>query len=183
MFKLIINTAITNSRKDIARNYGKHNKKFLYKDGVKLHNIMYYPSENGNIPEHQEPTKLFMVRRVKQVKGCPYWEKRLLRDIGLFESNAVSIVKNIPENNARLWKIKHLVEIVPISYPHGEPSEADINHTILKDNGECVVIKELEQRNVLDCRFDASVESANNEKKMDGETLRKNLRLKWLNPW
>lgn len=27
----------------LARSYGKHNKKFLYKDGKKYENIIYYP--------------------------------------------------------------------------------------------------------------------------------------------
>lgn len=27
----------------IQRHYGKHNKKYLYKDGVKCNNIFYYP--------------------------------------------------------------------------------------------------------------------------------------------
>lgn len=32
-----------------------------------------------------EPAKLFRVERIKAYKGCPYWEKRLLRDLGLGE--------------------------------------------------------------------------------------------------
>ena len=32
-----------------------------------------------------EPAKLFRVERVKPYKGCPYWEKRILDDLGLGE--------------------------------------------------------------------------------------------------
>lgn len=32
----------------IQRYYGKHNKKYLYKDGVKLNNIYYYPRYINN---------------------------------------------------------------------------------------------------------------------------------------
>jgi large subunit ribosomal protein L30 len=30
-----------------------------------------------------EPTKLLMVQRVKPVKGNPYWDKKMLRHLGL----------------------------------------------------------------------------------------------------
>ncbi|XP_055542071.1 uncharacterized protein LOC129727859 [Wyeomyia smithii] len=185
MFRSILSSYINGNRQVVfIRNYGKHNKKFLYKDGVKINNIFYYPRENGpDLPNIEEPSKLFRVRRTKPVKGCPYWEKRILRDLGLYESNAVAVVKNIPENNARLWKVKHLIEVLPIKFPHGEPTAADINYTFLKEDGNCVVIKELQTRNIRDERMDAAVKFTKVEKRMDGETLRKDSRLKWLNPW
>lgn len=87
-------------------------------------------------------------------------------------------MKNIPEVNARLWKIKHLVKITPIKFPHGEPSKHDINYTVLKENGECIVTKKLEpnplQIEALE-KFDSS------SKKMNSETIKRDSRLKWMN--
>lgn len=38
-------------------------------------------------PNHEdppiEPTKLFRVQRIKPIKGTPYWEQRILRDLGI----------------------------------------------------------------------------------------------------
>lgn len=92
----------------------------------------------------------------------------------------MAIVKNIPETNAMLWKVKHLVNIVPIRFPFGEPSENDINYTFLKENGECMVTKEIK---VEDERLNAAVEFSERPERLDGETLRKDSRLKWLNNW
>ncbi|XP_065092260.1 uncharacterized protein mRpL30 [Ochlerotatus camptorhynchus] len=186
MLKSVLTACVNQYKSSLwVRNYGKHNKKFLYKDGVKMHNIIYYPRESNahSLPETNESSKLFRVRRIKPIKGCPHWEKRILRDLGLYESNAVAVVKNIPENNARLWKIKHLVEVLPIRFPHGEPTEADVNYTFLKENGDCVVVKEIPARTARDDRLEAAVQFTQLEERMDGETLRKDSRLKWLNPW
>lgn len=89
-------------------------------------------------------------------------------------------MKNIPENNARLWKIKHLVKITPINFPHGEPTAADLNHTYLKENGDCVVIKSIDN---LNTRLEAAEKFKKNEKELDGDTLRKDTREKWNNAW
>lgn len=93
------------------------------------------------------------------------------------------MVKNIPENNARLWKVKHLIEVLPIRFLHGEPTEADVNYTFLKENGDCVVVKDITSRAVRDDRLESAVQFTKTEERMDGETLRKDSRLKWLNPW
>lgn len=89
-------------------------------------------------------------------------------------------MKNIPENNARLWKIKHLVRIVPITFPYGEPTAEDINYTYLKENGQCFVVKNI---GTLEKRLEAAEEFGKKEKEFTGEDLRKDSRLKWLNPW
>lgn len=92
----------------------------------------------------------------------------------------VAIVKNIPENNARLWKIKHLVKVTPIQFPHGEPTSADINHTFLKENGDCIVIKNIDE---LSKRLEATEKFQSDNKQLDSDTLKKDSRLKWLNHW
>lgn len=92
----------------------------------------------------------------------------------------IAIVKNIPENNSRLWKIKHLIKITPIVFPYGEPTENDIHATFLKENGECIVHKEI----VIEAeRIKIAEDFRNDVKKLDSDTLKKDSRLKWLNPW
>lgn len=117
---------------------------------------------------------------MKPVKGNPFWERRILRELGLFgrPDRNVTIVKNIPENNARLWKVKHLIEITPIHFPQGEPTMDDINHTFLKENGDCIVIKNIDS---LNQRMEAAEKK--DPKELDPETLKKESRLRWLNPW
>lgn len=89
----------------------------------------------------------------------------------------VAIVKNIPENNARLWTIKHLVAIDAIVFPHGEPTENDLKHTFLKENGECVVTKEIA---VDPARLEAAEEFSNDKTRLDKDTLKRDALLKWL---
>lgn len=79
-----------------------------------------------------EPAKLHMVKRIKPLSGLPYWEKLLLRKIGLEENYpGVSIVKNTPSINKLLWEVKHAVRVVPITFPNGYPKEGDYSGTYL----------------------------------------------------
>lgn len=85
-------------------------------------------------------------------------------------------MKNIPEVNVVLWKVKHLVKITPIVFPYGEPTKDDIKYTVLRENGECLVVKKLEpQENQIEAldKFDADA------KKMDSTTIVNDSRLKW----
>lgn len=148
-----------------------------------------------------EPAKLFRVERIKPVRGNPFWERRILRDLGIIEvpklfgrlmclnlltrsffqrGKYVAIVKNIPENNARLWKIKHLIHITPIRFPFGEPTLEDVNHTLLKENGECIVTKKIA---VDEVRIQATETFQNDPTRLDRETVKKDLRQKWLTAW
>lgn len=46
----------------------------------------YFRDPNFQVPK-TEAAKLFRVERIKPVKGNPYWERRILRDFGLFEAS------------------------------------------------------------------------------------------------
>ncbi|XP_044731082.1 39S ribosomal protein L30, mitochondrial [Chrysoperla carnea] len=139
----------------------------------------YYPRDENEVTPKIDPPKLFMVKRIKPFKGNPHWEKKILRDFKL-EGNDVAIVKNIPENNGRLWRVKHLVEIKPITFPNGEPTENDINCSYLKENGELIISKSLE---VSKERLEATEKFKNDPVKLDGNTLRVQSRKKWLSGW
>lgn len=88
----------------------------------------------------------------------------------------VTIVKNIPEINSRLWKIKHLISVEPITYRYGEPTQNDVNHTFIKENGECIVTKEIA---VAPERLKASDDFVNDSERLDMATLKRDALLKW----
>lgn len=94
-----------------------------------------------------------------------------------FQRRDIAIVKNTPENNVLLWKIKHLISVEPITFPYGEPTEEDIKHTRLNENGECVVHKKIE----VDERSIEEVEKfINDPVKLDKNTLKREALLKWV---
>lgn len=108
----------------------------------------------------------------------------MLSSILISQSNPNAVVvKNIPENNARLWKVKHLIKVKPINFPFGEPTTDDINFTHLKENGDCIVIKKIEAVDTLNKRLEAAEAFEKDPKQLDGPTLRKDTRLKWVNNW
>lgn len=126
-----------------------------------------------------EPAKLFRVQRIRPVKGNPYWEKDILKALKLDgKMSDVAIIKNIPEMNAKLWRIKHLVKIEPITFPDGFPK--DNRGTYLKENGELAVKKELI---ASETSLEKAAEFRTDSKRLDGETLRRDSRLKWLSGW
>lgn len=89
-------------------------------------------------------------------------------------------MKNIPEVNARLWKIKHMVKVTPVVFPYGEPSMADVGHTVLRENGECLVTKEI---GVPQERIDARAVREANQLRLRKEHIERDCRLKWMNPF
>lgn len=113
------------------------------------------------------------------MKGLPYWEKDILKQLRLDgKINEVVILKNIPEINSLLWKVKHVIEITPITFPDGFPK--DNRGTYLKENGELTVKKE-----IVPCENSLEQTAAfkENPKRLDGTTLRRDARLKWLKGW
>jgi len=88
----------------------------------------------------------------------------------------VAIVKNTPHNNAALFKIKHLIEIKPITMPYGMPE--DPSKAFLKENGEFVSYNLLEKERLS---LDDAVEyvEKRNERHMDEQTLKHRLKKQW----
>lgn len=86
-----------------------------------------------------------IVRRVFEVGGerLPSIWKRERAWLFPFQVNKMKIFKNTPYWNQRLWECKQFIEIRPITFPHGEPTEGDVNYTTILSNGECVVDKNL----------------------------------------
>ncbi|XP_044763668.1 39S ribosomal protein L30, mitochondrial [Coccinella septempunctata] len=153
-------------------------KKYVW-DGeyIQYPGFKYYPSKPDFQDPPYEPSKLFRVQRIKPLKGVPYYEKSILRDFKLdTKLSDVVILKNMPETIMKLWKIKHLIEIKPVTFPNGFPT--DVNGTYLKENGELIVSHNVsEDKQLLSQKFKEDV------KRLDGNTLRRNSRSKWLSGW
>ncbi|XP_027994252.2 39S ribosomal protein L30, mitochondrial [Eptesicus fuscus] len=91
----------------------------------------------GGDPQH--PHKLHIVTRIKSIKRRPYWEKDVIKMLGIEKAHTPQVHKNIPSVNAKLKVVKHLIRIKPLKLPQGLPTEEDMAHTCLKSNGELVV--------------------------------------------
>ncbi|TSL16123.1 39S ribosomal protein L30, mitochondrial [Bagarius yarrelli] len=91
----------------------------------------------GGDPE--QPHKLHIVTRIKSTKGRPYWEKKVVKSLGIQKSHEPRIHKNTPSVNNQLKIIKHLVRIQPLKLPNGLPSEAEMADSHLNSKGELVV--------------------------------------------
>lgn len=85
------------------------------------------------------------------------------------------IVKNIPEICAMLWKVKHLVKIVPIKLPDKLPTMDDLNGTYLHENGTFYVVPKVDS-----AREEAVEMFVNDPKKLNRNLIQDKLRLKWL---
>lgn len=55
----------------------------------------------------------------------------------------MEVFLNTPAWNERLWRVKHLIELRPLTFPNGEPTADDVGHTRVYSDGRCVVDKRL----------------------------------------
>lgn len=70
--------------------------------------------------------------------------------------------------------MKHLIEILPITYPDGFPTEND--KTYLTERGQLRIIKYIQP---VEKQLQLTEEFSKLPERMDGDTLRRNLRKKW----
>ncbi|KAK6173201.1 hypothetical protein SNE40_016697 [Patella caerulea] len=127
----------------------------------------------------QEPAMLHMVWRVKKLAGRPYWEKDVMKILKLDgKMFQVQIHKNTPEVNDMLKFVKHLIEIKPITFPYGLPTdETDYEHCLLQDNGEFVVTQKLNGADADEIKVVDKPEKIP-ENQMDLETIKADNRKK-----
>jgi len=87
------------------------------------------------------------------------------------------LLKNTPDTNAKLWKVKHLVRITPVTFPDGEPTPEDIGSTKLTHAGEM----RISSRYKIDpAELQAEDEYMNNPRRLDDRTKRKDSMRKWM---
>lgn len=93
----------------------------------------------------------------------------------LLQSSEPAIVKNTPEMCALLWKVKHLVKIIPIRLPDKLPTEDDMNATYLHENGTFYVTPK-----VSPARYEATESFVNDPKKLNRDIIQEKIRKQWL---
>uniref|UniRef100_A0A8R1I683 39S ribosomal protein L30, mitochondrial n=1 Tax=Caenorhabditis japonica TaxID=281687 RepID=A0A8R1I683_CAEJA len=97
------------------------------------------------IPKEMQPkqaSKLWMAWLYRDLSGEPKWTKSHVE--GLFGADykvgRMEIFRNTALVNEELWKVKHLIELRPVTFKDGvEPSEEDIFTTKILANGQCEV--------------------------------------------
>lgn len=111
--------------------------------------ITYYPHAGEEIPQ-DPPSPLLLVQRVKPLKGEPKFNKNFCLQIGLGQKERLGkrvILPNLPSVSLLLFKIKHLLEIRPITFPNGYPEDFDPERhgSRLTINGEFRVFPSLRE--------------------------------------
>jgi len=105
--------------------------------------VKYYPME-GEEESDEAPSPVLMVKRVKTLKGEPWFNVQYCEQIGLGKKEKLrklAFMPNIPSVNLILFKIKHLIEIKPVTFPNGMPDDfnPDTSGFQIKSNGEFIV--------------------------------------------
>lgn len=183
LFRVNIITPVRSA--SIWKQYKKMNAQANWEGGIKYKGFTYYPRP-GEIDPPCEPSKLFMVQRIADWKGTEYWCKKILFDFKLdkaFRKSKISIIKNTPDNNEKLWKIKHLVKITPIKFLNGEPQESDVFATYLNYKGELEIKKNIDGETTVKEVMEAKANPIS-LKKSDLRKQSLNVwQSGWKNPW
>lgn len=81
-------------------------------------------------PMAEEPPKLWLVWFYRDLAGEPRWTQNRVRRLlgGDPKPGEMLVFKNSADVNKQLWHMKHLIELRPMRFPNGEPTEADVNH-------------------------------------------------------
>lgn len=159
-------------------NKGQYPQK-LPDGGVQYFGFKYYPRFHDEVDPPYDPAPLHLVTKIKSLSGRPYWEKDIMRTIGLYErSSGVAVMKNNPENNSMLWKVKHLVKITPLRIPKDLPDDVDPRSCFLKENGEFIYSPHLHVSEAA-LKEDENIAKTKWPKKFIDDHTRKN----WEYPW
>jgi len=96
--------------------------------------IKYYPYTGEEMPD-SPPSPVLMVTKVKSLQGEPYWVKDYCEQIGLSRGIRTNkearklgkrvFLPNLPSVGHLLYKIKHVVDIQPVTFPNGMPEDFD----------------------------------------------------------
>lgn len=163
----------------IWKNYKKLEALAKWEGGKKYKGFTYYPKP-GEVDPPYEPSRLFMVQRTGDLKGTEYWYKKILYDFKLdIRKGKPVIVKNTPDNNEKLWKVKHLVKITPITFPDGLPTEDDVLSTFLNHKGELEIKKKIGEAS----KVNEIVESKPNPIALKRADLKRQSLMVWTNAW
>ena len=165
----------TNFLLTFTRSYRQYTKTWL-PDAVQYEKVKYHPRKKDHVDPPIVPSKVLMVHRVKPFKGNPYWEKNILSQLGFEEGVKQPVfVKNSPDMCAVLWKVKHLVKIVPVQLPEKLPNVDELTGIYVHENGKFYTTEKLDRG-----RYEATLQFMNSPKRMNYSTIKEKLRLLWV---
>ncbi|XP_056145005.1 39S ribosomal protein L30, mitochondrial [Lampris incognitus] len=93
-----------------------------------------------------QPHKLHIVTRVKSAIRRPYWEKEMVKNLGLEKAHVPVIHKNTQSVNSLLKIVKHLIRVQPLKTPYGIPAEEDLANSYINSKGELIVCRLLKPK-------------------------------------
>ncbi|KAI6177101.1 hypothetical protein M3Y97_00870600 [Aphelenchoides bicaudatus] len=102
------------------------------------------PKDFNQPMDVETPPKLWLVWAHRATnEGRDWTNDRVKQVFGCFpEPGKMHVFKNTADINDRLWRIKHLIEVRPITFPNGEPTTSDVAFTEIFADGRCVVDRE-----------------------------------------
>ncbi|GMS90087.1 hypothetical protein PENTCL1PPCAC_12262 [Pristionchus entomophagus] len=96
-------------------------------------------------PSTSHPSKLWLAWIYREPTGEPKWTKASIE--GLFgkkwKVGRMEVFKNTVATNEELWKVKHLIDLRPVSFSGGvEPTEADLPYLKIATDGSVSMAKD-----------------------------------------
>ncbi|TKR68290.1 hypothetical protein L596_024291 [Steinernema carpocapsae] len=112
-------------------------------DGISEYEFKIERATAEEFPEKMdgEPPKLWLAWVYREMTGEPHWTRKRVTDLfgEDWKPGKMAIFKNTPAFNDKLWHVKHLIEVRPLTFPNGEPTENDVNSLEVFPDGRCVV--------------------------------------------
>jgi len=109
-------------------------------DDDQIPDVAYYPHKGDDFEERSreyKPSPVLLVKRVRTLKGQPYYHKEMCERLGLGFYQHVDrmvVVPNTPSMLTRLYTIKHIIEIIPIKFPMGFPDDEEFDPAACRIN-------------------------------------------------
>lgn len=90
------------------------------------------------------PSPIHMVWRAQLLQGRPWYEKVIMRRLGLHSEDAFErvLIPNTPHYNKLLAEVRHLIRMKPLTFPDGLPTEKDIGAVKICEHTGTVRISE-----------------------------------------
>lgn len=150
-----------------------------------INSINYYPYTGEELPS-SPPSPVLMVTKVKSFVKEPYWVKSYCEQVGLGSDKqglwtpigTRVFLPNLPSVGLLLYRIKHVVDIQPITFPNGMPDDFDPDKHGFKLNKKGEFIIEGPPKEGLE-----SVAARADWMKIEKDHVDKEARLHWDKPF
>lgn len=80
--------------------------------------------------EGYTPPIVLLVERTKPIRGQPWYHKEILEKLGIgkasYHGKRVAI-PNMSFYTSKLYQVKHMIKITPVTFPHGVPSQDEFD--------------------------------------------------------